>query len=527
MRMRRPCRQPRIPSAMPAIITWIALAIGVHLGFFASATARATAQTRRTTDTEGIAEPPAFAKPYSVPITGEINGWNFTTFKRRCESALERGADLLLVPIDTPGGELGAAFNFGDYIFTSLRPRARVVFYITNQALSAGALISLAGHEIVMGPGGTIGDCQPIFMGAGGITEGPEKIQSPIRAVFRKYADANGYPRALAESMVSPDIEVLRVEREDGAVSYVRRSDFDGWSEDEQAAVKSQRVAVKKGELLTMTATEAHRFGFAKAIVESDEQLGQHLGVPSFAPAKIVPTWSENMVRSVQGYNVLLVLIGLVCLYLEFKTPGFGFFGIAGAAAFLVYFAIGHLNGLSEYWEIAITIVGLLLIAVEIFIIPGFGIPGVLGIGCVLVGLFAGGLPGGVSEIVPTMPWQKAAFDSLLWRFAAAIGGAMVIAVVISRFLPDLPVLNRLVLVPQQDGPHAEAVPAATDDVGVAVEENGIAHTPLRPAGTARFGGRRLDVVTRGEFIDAGTPVRIVKIDGRRILVAATSEGTA
>lgn len=471
---------------------------------------------------------PRYKKPVSVPIEGEIDSWNFDTFKRRVTDALDRGADLLVVPIDTPGGALQAAFDFGDFIFNKLRPKIRVVFYIDNQALSAGALIALAGHEIIMGPGGTIGDCQPIFLGTGGIQEGPEKIQSPIRAVFRKYAKANGYPVALAESMVSKDIAVLRLEIEEGAgvrVEYVRQDDFDHWTDEEKKRVKSKKIAVRKGKLLTMTADEAERFGFAKAVVKSEKELGLLFGIEDFQPEKFAPTWSEEMVKSVQAWNFLFILVGLLCLYLEFKTPGFGFFGIAGIVAFGVYFFFGYLTGLSDYWEIALCLVGLVLIGVEIFVVPGFGVPGLLGIGCVLVGLFAGGLPN--EFIIPQVPYEQEIFEGLLIKFALTLAGVILLAILISLYFPQIPVLNRLILEAAVEAPYTEAIPGRESTGDLAVGRMGEAITPLRPTGTARFGRTRMDVVTQGEFIEKGARIRVIRTSHNRIVVVEDVEDKA
>jgi len=481
----------------------------------------ATAQTGEPQAASPEDDTPRYKKPVSVPIEGEIDSWNFETFKRRVTDALNRGADLLVVPIDTPGGTLQAAFDFGDFIFNKLRPRIRVVFYIDNQALSAGALIALSGHEIIMGPGGTIGDCQPIFLGTGGIQEGPEKIQSPIRAVFRKYAKANGYPVALAESMVSKDIAVLRLELQEGGgtrVEYVRQDDFDHWTDEQKKRVKAKEIAVREGKLLTMTADEAERFGFAKAVVKSEKELGLLFGIEDFHPETLAPTWSEEMVKSVQAWNFLFILVGLLCLYLEFKTPGFGFFGIAGIVAFGVYFFFGYLTGLSDYWEIALCLVGLVLIGVEIFVVPGFGVPGVLGIGCVLVGLFAGGLPN--EFIIPAVPYQQEIFEAVLVKFALAIAGVVLLAILISRYLPEIPIFNRLILQTAIEAPHTEAIPgreAAGEDVSVG--RVGEAITPLRPTGTARFGSTRMDVVTQGEFIERGARIRVIRTAHNRIVV--------
>lgn len=490
----------------------------VAIVFAAIAATLPAQQDAPDTTTPARAGDDGFRKAISVPIEGEINDWNLTTFKRRAEDAIAAGADLLVVPLDTPGGELGAAFKFGDYVFNDLRPRVHVVFYVTRMALSAGALIALSGNRIYMGPGGTIGDCQPILMGAGGITEGPEKIQSPIRAVFRKYAEANGYPLALAESMVSPGIEVIAVEADGAPIEYVRRKDFDGWSEERKEALTSQRIVVAEGELLTMTAGEAVRYGFAAAIVRDDAELGMHLGFEQYAPEQIAPTWSEELVRDVQAYNMLWILLGLLCLYLEFKTPGFGFFGISGIVAFAIYFFIGHLSGLSEYWEIAIAGVGVLLIGLEIFVVPGFGIPGALGIGCVLVGLFAGAIPGDLGNVLPSEPWETDAFEATLWRFFLVVLGATGIAVVLARFLPNIPVLNRLVLT-APDGDATTRTVQPQRGIDLPAGTTGTALTPLRPAGAASFDGARFDVVTRGEFVESQAPVVVVRVEGNRIVV--------
>ena len=510
-------RKPRMTS--PALVLALAVALGGLILCAPGTPAQAASPEK---------DPPPYKTPYLIPLEDVIDDWNFTTFKRRVDQALKAGADLIVVPIDTPGGELNAAFNFGNYIFNKVRPRARVAFYITNHALSAGALIALSGHEIVMGPGGTIGDCQPIFLSTEGIKEGPEKIQSPLRATFRKYARANGYPEALAESMVSKELEILQVNQKDGKTVYIRADDFKDWTEEEKKNVTSRKVVVKEGQLLTMTTGEAVEFGFARAEVNTLMELGLLFGLEEFdrKAKRLEPSWSEDMVKAVQAWNVLFILVGLLCLYLEFKTAGFGFFGIAGIVAFAVYFFFGYLTGLSDYWEIALCLVGVILIALEIFVVPGTGFTGILGIVCVLVGLFTGGLPN--EFIIPRFPYQQALFQEMLIRFSIALGSVLVLAYAISKYLPSIPVFNRLVLTAASGPPHSEAVPgrlAASQDISL--DSRGKALTPLRPTGTARFGPTRVDVVTQGEFLEKNTPLRVIRTSGYRIVVVEdTPENT-
>jgi len=312
--------------------------------------------------------------------------------------------------------------------------------------------------------------------------------------------------------MVSKEIEVLRLAMEDDRTIYVRADDYEQWSEEEKSKVKSRKIVVKKDELLTMTAREAERYGFARAVVDSMDELGLLLGFEKLTAPSLEPTWSEKMVKAVQAWNILLVLIGLLCLYLEFKTPGFGFFGITGIIAFAVYFFFGYLTGLSDYWEIALCLVGLVLIGLEIFVVPGFGVPGLLGIGCILVGLFAGGLPN--EFFLPSVPYQQEIFETALLKFALAVAGVIVLAILLGRYLPDIPILNRFILAASAEAPYAEAIPGRESaSAEVVVGSRGEALTPLSPTGTARFGSTRMDVVTQGEFIERGTPVRVIRTD--------------
>lgn len=458
-----------------------------------------------------------YRRPYLLPVEGVIDEWAYATFRRRAEAALAAGADLVVVALDTPGGELNAAFKFSRYLFNDLRPRTHLVFYVEHQALSAGALLALTGHEIVMGPGATLGDCEPILLGPGGMAEGPEKIQSPLRARFRQYAAANGYPVALAESMVTKELEVLRLRLRDGSVRYERRDRYESWPAADKQKVVHTEVVVPKGELLTLAAKEARDYGFARAVVPSLDALGELYGVRPFRPTVLRPTWSEELVHAVESVSFLLILLGLLCLYLEFKTPGFGFFGIVGLVCLALYFFVGYLSGLSDYWEIALCVVGLVLIGLEIFVLPGFGLPGILGLLCLLVGLFAAGLP---DFILPRTPWEVPLFERALLRFSLAVAGVLVLAVLLSRYLPSLPGLRRLVLATPSSPPHSQAIPPPSARAPVAVGARGVALTPLRPAGTARFGTARVSVVTRGEFVERGRPVRVIRIQANEVVVA-------
>jgi len=462
---------------------------------------------------------PLAQKPYVITVHGTIDAGLLYAIKRRCRRAVAAGADLIVFDVDTYGGLLDEALQMADFVANLEGPVT--VAYIRRKALSAGALFSVACDHIVMGPNSTLGDCAPIIPSKeGGFNIAGEKIQSPLRAAFANYARDNHYPPVLAQAMVTMEWEVLRISRIEAPddwsdQEFIRRVDFDELDEAAKKAVKKKRVICRKGELLTMGDDAAYAYGFARYRVKNLQEAVGHYAAPGARPVHLRTTWSEELVRWLNSPPVagLLLMVGLLALYLALKTPGTGAAEAIAAACFLLFFGSKLLVGLADALDVALVLAGIALLLVEVLVIPGFGVAGIVGLVCLVAGLV---LMGQKFDL-PRVPGEVDFFvKNLLFTISAVMLSLMGFFVML-RLAPGLPLLRRLVLTATQrpEGGHSEAQAA----VGSLVGHTGVALTHLRPAGRVEVGDRVLDVVSEGEYIDAGEPIQIIEARGHRVVV--------
>ncbi len=425
-----------------------------------------------------VLDDPGEGVVYVVPVEGLIDNALATYLDRAIGDAEAAEASLLLFHIDTFGGLLDAADHIRKSILNTTVP---TVAFIDKNAASAGALISYAADRIVMVPGASIGAATVVEGGSG--EAAPDKYQSYMRGLMRATAEANGRDPAIAESMVD---ETLNVE---------------GVSE--------------AGKVLTLSSAEALELGVADAILVSPDEVIEAYG---FEQATIVAHRArpaEQVLRFFASPVVqsILMLMMLGGLYFELQTPGVGFAGaiaLLGAAAF---FAPHYLLGLVESWEIVVFVLGVALLLVEIFVIPGFGIAGIAGIVCILGALVAS-LVGNVGLSFPSGGEVTSAISTL----AVTLVLLVLLMFSLSRYLPRSERFQRLVLAPDLSSATGYTS-ADTDDT--LLGQTGIALTTLRPSGVVVLGKekRRVDVITAGEYIEAGAPVRVVKVRGSRVEV--------
>jgi membrane-bound serine protease (ClpP class) len=237
--------------------------------------------------------------------------------------------------------------------------------------------------------------------------------------------------------------------------------------------------------------------------------------------------WSEEMVRWLNSPAVMgiLVMVALLGVYIELNTPGIGLPALVAVICFVIIIGSKYLIGMANWVEVALFVVGVILLMVEVFVLPGFGVAGFLGITCIIVGLF-----GMLIKNPPgKMPWPESQLDwqlftngvlGLLFGFV----GFVVLAWILTKYLPKLQFLSGLILVPAAAKRGSEVkvsmtAPPESRDVGVSVGEVGEVVSTLRPTGKARFGEKIVDVVAQAEFLDEGTRVEIIEIHGNRVVV--------
>ncbi|MEE8540576.1 MAG: NfeD family protein [Desulfobacterales bacterium] len=452
-------------------------------------------------------------KVYVIPVSGTVDPGMAAFIKRALETPTDEADSLFVFEIDTFGGRVDSALQIVDTLLSV--PEGKTIAFVKNKAISAGALIALASSQLVMRKNTTIGDCAPITYSQEGPKALGEKFQSPLRAKFRALAKRNGYPEALAESMVTAEMVIYAVEME-GKTLYMDSQAFEDLSPAEKKQVLSKKTIVAKGELLTMDDTEALELGFSRMSVDDIDEMLRRMEIENVELIRVEESWSETFVRFIGGITPILLMIGLAALYMEIKAPGFGVPGIIGITCLALVFLNQYIVGLADYTELLLLVLGIVLLGFELFVIPGFGIAGIAG----LLFIAAGAILALQDFVIPdpSFPWQAELLVKNIVQVLGAFFMAIILAFLFLRYI--LPRLSLVVQGPYLDttlkDSHADSVEARGANVG----DLGIAMTSLRPSGKVKIKTEIFDVITESEFMQKGTPVKISEIKGNRIIVS-------
>lgn len=413
----------------------------------------------------GSAAGAVMARPVVVvPITGTVDDGMAHLVERSVDEANRSGARAIVLTVNSPGGLVSSAFRIRDALFSAQEP---VDAYVAQRAYSAAALISLSASHIIMAPGASIGAAEPVE--AGGAVPPSDKVVSALRGEFESTAQRNHY---------SPEIAGAMVDKNASLPEYKR-----------------------SGMVLTLNTDDAVRAGIAQGTAPTlDSALSQlHLaGAPLVTQSY---TFGEMLARFATDPVVsgLLLTLGMLGLLIEMQTLH-GIAGIIGVGALALFFGTHVYSGFSNGFVIALAVAGLFGILWELHVVPGHGLPGILGGGALLVAvLLAFGLPFffiGVETLATAIVLTVIAFSLTV------------------RAVPENAWAQRLALSAAQ-GPEY----VASADYRALRGRVGTAASFLRPAGIASIDGRRIDVLTEGEFIAAGTPIRVVRVEGARIFV--------
>jgi len=422
----------------------------------------------------------AMAQKSSVMVM-EIKAEIDPRMTRYVELALEHAtainADLVIIEMDTYGGVLADAKDIVDKIMSFKKP---VWVFINADAASAGALISIACDSIYMAPGGSIG-AATVVDGSG--QKAPDKYQSYMRSIMRSTAEENKRNPTIAEGMVDEDVVLDSVK--------------------------------KVGQVITFSTSEAIRHGYCEGKVESIEEILVKNNIKDYKLDRFELSSTDKIVSIflnpfISGILILVILAGV---YFEMQAPGLGFAGLAALVALILYLVPYYLNGLAENWEIIALFIGLALIVVEIFVLPGFGIAGISGI-IVAVGSL-------VLIMVnnDAFDFEFVSMDNLLKAVAAAMAGlfgSMILFFVGGAKLADSRFFKRVALTDTQESAEGYTSNFITS---VLMGKRGIAQTVLRPSGKVAIDGMIYDAYTRGEYIEKGFPVEVVNVSGSSLQV--------
>ncbi len=483
-----------------------------------------------------------------IPIHGVIDDIMRDSIERRLTEAQIAGATVVIFEMDTPGGMVTSALSICQMIKT-LPADLRTVAWVNPRAYSAGAMISVACNEIWMSPASAIGDCAPIMVApTGGVAElgGTEraKAESPILQEFRESAARNGYDQLLSRAMVVMSAEVWWLEHmSTGERRFVDELEKKALMDDVAEGERQWRLIesytnVATGKpvplsqpidradtLLTLGQDEAVAFGFARGVVRDIAELSNRLelsGLPLRYPAsgwERFAAWLNSPL--VRGVLFMIVLIGA---YVEFQQPGLIFPGVTAAVALVIFLAAPYAAGLANIWTFVLLGIGLVLLAVELFVLPGFGIAGILGIALILVaviGTFVPQEPAPGTEPAPFFSWPSLPGTwKAIERGIQVLAGSVLVAILgillLIRYLPRVRLAQGVV------APNPDAAGLALVDPTerlIQIGDVGVVTGDLRPGGQARFGQEVVEVRSQGEYVEAGRRVQVLKREGMRIVV--------
>ena len=466
-----------------------------------------------------------------VTISGPLDLGVTSLMRRAIDRALV-GGKLLVVELDTPGGELELMFELSRQIADANVEGLNSVAWIHDRAYSAGALVALACRRVYMRSSAAIGAAAVIQIPVAGMPGGiedptlAEKMSSATRAAFRAAAESGGRPAAVAEAMVDRDVGALEIRTKDGELRIVTSREYDDLRE-LQGGISLVRTIAEPGRLVSLSGAEAVRIGIADGIAESFESLMGILGATGTAVIPIERSRSEDFATWLGAVRYLLIGLGVIALIAEFKAPGFGLAGAIAILCFGLALFGSYLTGLADVPHLVAVGLGLVLLAVELFLVPGMIWPGAVGAVLVIGGLVFAQAGGSFLE---SPLGRELAID----RALKTLGGtllALITGALVTRFLPRTALASRVLQTPTPA--FAGGAPAAEFERAPVLGERGVATTPLRPVGKVRLeaaAGRRaaeIEARSSGTALDAGQRVRVVAVEGLRAVVEPDREVSA
>jgi membrane-bound serine protease (ClpP class) len=440
-------------------------------------------------ETPATSGAPAPAGPvFIIPLHGTVSDPQFFFLRRALKEAQRAHASAVILDVDTFGGSVLSAMDEMDALLTTRIP---TIAFVNTKAISAGSMISLAAKRIYMHPNAVIG-ASAVVDGTGQDLQKTmlEKETSMLVAKVRGAAKAGGHPEDVAEAFVRKESEV-------------KRGDF---------------VVDSKETLLTLNTPDATKLYEGRSLLasgtaETVEEVMKAAGLTGTV-RRIEPTGFESIAYWLKMFTPLLLIGGGICAYIEFKMPGFGIFGIGSVIFFGLFFSSYFIAGLAGWEAVIVFVIGLLLVLGELFLHPGTMIPGLIGVLLMfgsLVWAMVDHWPG-----TPALPTSEELRQPMLNLIIAILGGSVLIAV-LAKFLPKTSIFRHFVLATSSASGPAVTVPVVNFELHVG--DTGVAATTLRPSGKATFRGDAHDVTADGDFITQGTGVRVVSVDGVRVVV--------
>jgi membrane-bound serine protease (ClpP class) len=413
-------------------------------------------------------------KVFLAEITGEIDPRMAPYISRVVSDAENDGAEAIIFRINTFGGRVDAATQIKDAIIGS---RLLTIAFINNRAISAGSLIALSCRKICMVPGSSIGAATVVDQSG---QKQSEKYQSFMRSEMRSTAERNGRRTDIVQGMVDENITVPGIN--------------------------------DHNRLITLTSDEAKKYGIADTLVYSLNDCLSAFGLKDAQVIKVSSNWAEDLVGFLNQplISSILIMLGLVGIFAEIKSPGFGFPVIIGVVSLLLFFGSSYILQLASFINIVLFIIGIILLLLEIFVIPGFAITGVIGIILIIGSIF-------LSLVGNNLPyWDSVTVSRAIIQLSVSLLFAFILIYILAKILPKSSAFSRLVLSNEEKADQGfVSYPSEKELLGL----EGIALTTLRPAGSAEFNGQKYDVVADWEYIPKGNKVKVIRVEGIKVVV--------
>jgi len=456
-------------------------------------------------------------KPQRIRIEGQIDGKLASAIERMIHQQIAEGVNFIILEIDSPGGSAIETLDLASEVTNLDSNKIRTIAYIPKEAGGMAAAVALACDQIVMHPEARLGSATPPDLGVN--PDQQETYQEAVRnaaATIQQIALNKKRPWSLPVTVVDPDLKVwgFRNQR-DGRIEYFGETELD--AQEKKADWEEVELVTRPGSTLQVDGNEAVRLGLARGVVNNFDQFKQQYGLEGQL-RPLAPSWVDHLIDALSHpeFAILLLVIGGAALYMELQSPGIGIGGFVATICFVLFFWGKYMNNTANTLEILLFIVGVLFVALEIFVLPGFGVFG-LGGGLLIIASLV------LASQTFYIPTNSAEFRELRQSLVVVGGAALGIVAVgalMRRYLPHAPVFRRMMLAPpEQEELRQLAQREALVSYDHLVGQAGVTATQLTPSGKARIGEQLVDVIAEGEVIARDADIVVVDVRGSRVVV--------
>jgi membrane-bound serine protease (ClpP class) len=459
------------------------------------------------------------ARPVWIAIDGKLDSIKEAYLRRRIDQARREGVNLVFFKLNSGGGLIAAADNVATMI-ANIKDM-KTVAYIDDRAMGVSTLIAMACDDIVFRKDARMGGVSQIIVGGKG--QGQNLSVEQIETLTKRLegiATQKGHPSAVAHAMVNPFARVVQATNaETGAPCLVLQGQVDSNPQNFLNPITLK----EPGAILVVRSGDAASFGLGQE-VQDDEAFKAIYGLRGKPIRVDGPTWVDGLVTTLNDPFVswVLLFIGVFMLILEIKMPGVGLPAITSALAFLLFFWSRYLSGTADQLEILLFLVGLICLGLELFVFPGFGVFGMSGFLLIVVSI----VMASHTFVWPTQEYEYRQMAGTLFQIVAVMAGVGITAALVGKYIPSLPVFNRMVLKPETyngselDDPAAKPSPdEGYESLAFLMGETGRTTTVLKPSGKARFGKLLVDVRADGYFIERDRLIEVIDVQGMKVIV--------